>query len=98
MNTINCTRKIADSVKLTGWLKGLCNIGIFGVEGFNCKEEVYTCTENAWTVSTVVFDLLKDTLKTIELPTLAISPSDCYTTTWKSTEDLMTKTWSFSRH
>ena len=89
MHTIDCAGKTADSVKLTievassGWMNGLCNIGIFGVGGSNCREEALTYSENAWTLSTVVFDLLKDSSKTIELPTLAISPSGCYTTTWK---------------
>ena len=39
-------------------------------------------TEDSFTVGTVTFDLLKDTSKSVGLPTLSGIPSSCYSVTW----------------
>ena len=82
----------ATTVKITFSLTGdyfrrICKIGIFGQL---CTDLPLTITEDAWTDSTITFDLLSDSSKTIAVPTLTISPSNCYTTTWtahKTTDD-----------
>ena len=72
--------KIHITIKSSGIThNSLCKISIFAPD---CKLKAYTVTEDAWAGATTTFDLLKDTSKTIAVPTLTISPVGCYVTTW----------------
>ena len=43
-----------------------------------------TVTEDAWTDTSKVFDLLQDTKDSIALPSISVGPSDCFTVTWQA--------------
>ena len=50
----------------------------------------FTVTEDAYSITSVTFDLLKDATKDIPLPTLTIPYTGCYDTSWRvhlSTDD-----------
>ena len=73
----------AEIVRVTFYLSGqtaerICKIGIFG-----CENDASTSvTEMAWSDPNLAYDLLKDSSARIDLPTLTVTPMNCYSTVW----------------
>ena len=61
-------------------MRGICKVMIMGTA---CPASASSIDSVTFAGATIAYDLVKDTSVNVSLPTASISPTGCFTTTWK---------------